>query len=234
MIPGSLSRKGPPQQDEAPDYDAMQRLVVAAVDVGAPKNIGWWREDGDETGRGGTSLDQLAALLAEDLAAGRSVALGFEAPMFIPRPESADRLNKARAGEGSSPWSGGAGTAVLACGMQQAVYVLSALAADVDEFPHVGLDVETLAGPTPSFVLWEAFVSGRAKDPLADDPHVDDARVAVAEFRRRWAGGSMSSDIADTEVTSTAGLAILVAGLSTDIELLTRPCVVIRAPDLGR
>ncbi len=209
----------------------MSSVVVAAIDVGAPKNIGWWRQDGDEPGRGGTSLDQLAALLAEDLAAGRSVALGFEAPMFIPRPPTADRLNKARIGEGNLPWSGGAGTAVLASGIQQMVYVLSALAASGNELPHVGVDVEALAGPTPGLVLWEAFVSGSAKNPLAENPHVDDARVAVAEFRSRWAGGSMSSDIADTEVTSTAGLAILVAGLSTDVELLTRPCIVIRAPD---
>lgn len=45
---------------------------------------------------------------------------------------------------------------------------------------------------------------------------------------------SMSSDIADTEVTSIAGLAVLVAGLSTNTELLTRPCIVIRAPDRPR
>ena len=212
--------------------DAMGSLVVAAVDVGAPKNIGWWREDGDEPGRGGTSLDELAALLSEDLAAGRSVALGFEAPMFIPRPVSADRLNKARVGEGSSPWSGGAGTAVLASGMQQAVYVLSALAANAKHLPHVGFDVEALASPSASLIVWEAFVAGRAKNPSADNPHVDDARVAVAEFQRRWAGGAMSSDIADTEVISIAGLAVLIAGLSTDIELLARSCIVIRAPDL--
>jgi len=210
----------------------MGNLVVSAVDVGAPKNIGWWRDDGDEPGRGGTSLDELAALLSGDLASGRSVALGFESPMFIPRPSSAERLNKARRGEGSSPWSGGAGTAVLASGMQQSVYLLSALADAPEQLPHVGFEVEALAGPATNLVIWEAFVSGRAKNPSADNPHVDDARVAVAEFRRRWDTGSITSDIADNQVTSIAGLAVLVAGLSTDIELLTRPCVVVRAPDL--
>ena len=114
--------------------------------------------------------------------------------------------------------------------MQQGVYVLSALA-NAKHLPHVGFDVEALASPSASLIVWEAFVSGRAKNPSAGNPHVDDARVAVAEFQRRWAGGSMSSDIADTEVTSIAGLAVLVAGLSTDIGLLTRPCIVSRAPD---
>jgi len=123
--------------------------------------------------------------------------------------------------------------AVLASGLQQAVYVLSALAPNAKHLSHVGFDVEApLASPSATIIVWEAFVSGRAKNSSAEDPHVDGARVAVAEFQRRLAVGSMSSDIADTEVTSIAGPAVLVAGLSTDIELLTRPCIVVRAPDL--
>ena len=104
----------------------MQSLVVAVVDVGAPQNIGWWRQvEGD--GRGGTNLDELGLLLAEDLNAGRSVALGFEAPMFIPRPLTAGRLSRGRVGEGRWPWSGGPGTSVLASGIQQSTYLLSTL-----------------------------------------------------------------------------------------------------------
>jgi hypothetical protein len=116
--------------------------------------------------------------------------------------------------------------------MQQSVCLLSALAADAQQLPPVGFDVEALRGPAANIVIWEAFVAGRAKNPLADNPHVDDARIAVAEFIRRWQAGSMSSDVADSQVTSIAGLALLVAGLSTEIELLRRPCVVVRAPGL--
>jgi len=209
----------------------MQSLVVAVVDVGAPQNIGWWRQvEGD--GRGGTNLDELGLLLAEDLNAGRSVALGFEAPMFIPRPLTAGRLSRGRVGEGRWPWSGGPGTSVLASGIQQSTYLLSTLRVNVERLPQVGYDLAVLAGPYPRLVVWEAFVSGHAKNRLADNPHVDDARSAVAEFVRRWDDEAMSSDIADSRVTSIAGLALLVAGLSTDVGLLTQPCVVVRAPDL--
>jgi hypothetical protein len=116
--------------------------------------------------------------------------------------------------------------------MQQSVYLLAALAADTQQLPPVGFDVEAVRSPAANIVTWEAFVSGRAKNPLADNPHVDDARVAVAEFRRRFNSGTVTSDISDSEVTSIAGLAVLASGLSSDLELLTRPCVVVRAPEL--
>jgi len=132
----------------------MQSLVVAVVDVGAPQNIGWWRQvEGD--GRGGTNLDELGLLLAEDLNAGRSVALGFEAPMFIPRPFTADRLSRGRVGEGRWPWSGGPGTSVLASGIQQSTYLLSTLRVNVERLPQVGYDLAVLAGPYPRLVVWE-------------------------------------------------------------------------------
>jgi hypothetical protein len=34
-------------------------------------------------------------------------------------------------------------------------------------------------------LVWEAFVSGKAKNRKAVDPHVDDARRAVVEFAAR-------------------------------------------------
>jgi len=39
-------------------------------------------------------LDGLAETVAADLNAGLGVALGFEAPLFIPRPFKAERLNR--------------------------------------------------------------------------------------------------------------------------------------------
>jgi len=57
-------------------------IVVGAVDVGAPKNIGWavLAEGNVETG---SDLDDFVELFAK-CSAGKPSALGFEAPLFIP------------------------------------------------------------------------------------------------------------------------------------------------------
>jgi hypothetical protein len=98
--------------------------------------------------------------------------------------------------------------------------------------PVVDVDFALLRQPGPALVVWEAFVSGRGKDRAAADPHIDDARAAVAELRRRRLDDlDPPSDVDEPEVTSLVGAAILRAGLSTDLTLLSRSAVVVRAPD---
>ncbi len=79
-------------------------LVVAAVDLGSLANIGWWRVDADGLDAGGRDLNALAELLVADLSVGASVALGFEAPLFLPRPSSTSGLNRQRLGDRGRPW----------------------------------------------------------------------------------------------------------------------------------
>jgi hypothetical protein len=205
-------------------------LVVAAVDVGSLANIGWWRADGD-AGAGGHDLDVLVEQLVADLNAGIAVALGFEAPLFIPRPSESSQLNKQRLGDRGRPWCAGAGTGALALGIQQATYVLSAIARDFGGGLAVGFDCAALESGAAQLVLWEAFVSGKSKNRAAFDPHVDDARVAVVEFHARFASGLMTSDVDDVDVLNLAAAALLATGLTDDIALLTQPCAVVRAPD---
>jgi hypothetical protein len=71
-------------------------------------------------------------------------------------------------------------------------------------------------------LIWEAFVTGGAKDRLAGDPHVDDARRAVDEFRLRLHVGALVSDVADTSVFNVVGVALMAAGQASDVRLL--PC----------
>jgi len=207
-------------------------VVVAAVDVGSIANIGWWRS-GPGQPQSGSNLDELAEALGEDLKEGRAVALGFEAPLFIPRPSSPDGLNRQRVGDRGRPWCAGAGAGALALGIHQATYLLAAVARRA---PDVGLrvsfDPDDLVAGEPVLVAWEAFVTGRAKNRLAVNPHVDDARVAVAEFESRLAFGSVQSDVKDVSVLNLVAAGILAEGLSDDTDLLTVPCIVVRAPDL--
>ena len=71
-----------------------------------------------------------------------------------------------------------------------------------------------------------------AKDRLADNPHVSDARAAGQEFSRRWRSGSIHSDLGDTDTISLAGLALAVTGLRTELGVLATAPLVVRAQDL--
>jgi hypothetical protein len=208
----------------------MSHAVVAAVDVGSLANIGWWRAFGNDAG-GGRDLDELVEVLAADLNQHRSVALGFEAPIFVPLPAEAVGLCRQRVGEQGRPWSAGAGTGALALGVQQDAYVFAGLARQVATRPRISFDPRQLDGSETTLVVWEAFVSAKAKNRAAVDPHVDDARVAVEEFLERLSNGLVHSDIDEPSVLNLAAAALLASGLSADVGLLTQEAIVVRAPD---
>ncbi|MEV0296976.1 hypothetical protein [Nocardia sp. NPDC050710] len=217
-----------------PNYGAVMspdNLVVAAVDVGKLANIGWWRIAGTDA-CGGRDLDDLVAGLAADLDEGRSVALGFEAPLFIPNPTTVGGLGRQRVGEAGRPWCAGAGTIALAFGVQQASYVVHRFAGMLERPIRAGVDAPGLLDGSLDLLIWEAFVSAGSKDRAATDPHISDARAAAEEFERRARTGGIRSDIADTHVLNLAAAALIASGLVTDSALLTTPCVVIKSPQL--
>jgi hypothetical protein len=102
---------------------------VYCADIGSVVNrcFGWAVASGpnadvDEA----DDIEGLTAAVAQALAAGDKVALGFECPLFVPLPDDPKELTKARDGEGSRPWSAGAGCGALATGLTQTVWILSA------------------------------------------------------------------------------------------------------------
>jgi hypothetical protein len=206
-------------------------LVVAAVDVGSATKTGWWRSPLCGPSTEGRNVDELCSELAEDLLRGSVVALGFEAPLWIPYAGEAARLGKARPGEHPS-WSAGAGATVLAYGIQQMTYVLHRLAVATSQAPPTAtLEPHELRGGTAQLLVWEAFVCGHAKDRSAVEPHISDARAAGQEFTRRWRTGSVASDLGDVDPISLAGLALVRTGLRADLNILRSAPIVVRAPD---
>jgi hypothetical protein len=205
-------------------------MVVAVVDVGKLSNVGWWRIAENQQSGGGTDLDVLVAALVDDLESGHRVALGFEAPLFIPRPSTAAGLGKSRRGEGRFPWCVRAGATALAFGIQQASYVMDQLARGLGQPISAGLDVAQFLHGGLDLVLWEAFVSLESKDPIAPDPHVADARAAAEEFQRRASTGGIESDIADTDVLNLVAAPLIASGLTTDVSLLGSACTVVKPP----
>ena len=208
----------------------MSSVAVAVVDVGKVANTGWWHISVSNDQCGGHDLNEFVTYLLRDLSTGGKVALGFEAPMFIPLPSSTEGIGRQRVGDAGMPWCFGAGTIALAFGLQEAAFVLTALAQQSRQTIRAGLDMSRLASDELDLVVWEAFVSGAAKDHAAADPHVADARAAAVEFERRYGYAGFASDISENQVISLAGAALLAAGLTTDTTLVTSPCMVVKAP----
>mgnify|MGYP000265226483 CR=1 FL=1 len=212
----------------------MQQLAVYCADIGSIKqgNFGWAREEvpagGIERHRGGTEILGLVDAVAQDLGAGVPVALGFECPLFVPVPEDPSSLGAARPGEGTRPWSAGAGTGALATGLVQAAWVLFALR-NRGPSERVFLDWTAFEAAGAGLFLWEAFVTGKAKAVT----HVDDATIAVACFTAALPDPARANAVIAERPLSLVGAAALWAAWSDEIELLRKPCLVLKAAAAG-
>jgi hypothetical protein len=193
-------------------------MRVAAIDIGRPTNLGWAI---DRPAASGTDLDRCVDELASALTAG-PVALGFEAPQFVPVRDDPMLLTKARPGEGSRAFSVGAGAAVLVTSLVTVPYVRKRLR------EHVPAATATFDWRQPfthpgQLLLWEAFVTDQRKD--TPGRHVEDAELAVADFRRSIADpGSVKSSVTVPVCFNLLGAALLRTGWSPDLSLLSALC----------
>jgi hypothetical protein len=208
----------------------VEGLAVYCADVGSIKqgNFGWAREDVSagniEPHRGGTEIEELVDALAQDLRAGVPVALGFECPLFVPVPAQPLRLGAARQGEGSRPWSAGAGTGALTTGLVQAAWVLGELRKHrAKDHIHIEWDAFRVAGR--GIFLWEAFVTEKAKAVT----HMDDATVAVACFSAALPDLNGANAVTAERPLSLVGAAAIWAGWSEEVDFLRAPCLVFKA-----
>ena len=103
-----------------------QHVNVGVIDIGSPEknNIGW--AIAGPMACTGKDLDAGVRALAEALKAA-PLALGFEAPMFVPMRKEAENLTRGRDGEGNRPFAAGAGATVLVTSTVVVPYVLCRL-----------------------------------------------------------------------------------------------------------
>ena len=206
-------------------------MHVAVVDIGKPdKNLGW--SIVGPMGSRGTDVDECVSKLATVLRNG-PLALGFEAPMFVPKRQKPSALTAARKGEcgkglPSRPFSAGAGAAVLVTGLVVVPYILSRLK---EQRPNAMAQVDwrsPLSRPD-QLLLFEAFVTNQAKNH--DDRHMEDANLAAEAARQGLADPSclQSAVTVDEEYFNLLGAMMLRTGWSADIGVLTQPCLVVRA-----
>jgi hypothetical protein len=190
--------------------------------------FGWSRGTIDkatiESHRGGTEILDLVDAVAEDLVAGRGVALGFECPLFVPVPEKPLHLGMARRGEGNRSWSASAGAGALATGLVEVAWMLSEMRSRCPE-SRQHLDWGQFADAGSGLFLWEAFVSAGAKAAT----HVDDAIIAVSAFRDALPDPTHANAISTDRPLSLLGAAMIWSGWTDDVTVLHMPCLVIKA-----
>jgi hypothetical protein len=205
-------------------------MNAAVVDIGKPGANFGWAMVGD-TAAEGTDIELCVQTLAAALRVG-PLALGFEAPMFVPIRNDPKRLTAAREGDSgkgrpSRPFSASAGATVLVTGLVVVSYILGTLRPLVPE-ATVTLDWRLpLYGPG-RLMLFEAFVTDQRK--TADTRHVEDAHLAIAAFQRGMRDlANFQSSVQEPICLSLLGPIMLRTGWTTDPAILSSPCLVVRA-----
>ena len=211
-------------------------LAILCADVGsvAKGNFGWAGvlvgPEHQDLGSG-SDIVRLAETVADDLNNKVPVALGFEYPLFVPIPQDPARLTSARKNEGQRPWSAGAGSGALATGLTETVWLLWHVReqlSSVKIHTRAYLEWSSFAGTGEGLFLWEAFVSDAGKGKSST--HVGDAEIAVYRFMNSLPNPDEANAItSDEEVHSLLGAALLRTGWTTDLTVLSSPCLVIKA-----
>jgi hypothetical protein len=210
-----------------------EELEVFCADIGSLNlgNFAWARRipaAGVEV-HPHADIAALAEAVADVLAASRRAALGFEAPMFVPVPEHPGQLTKARPCEAGAPaaWCSPPGGAVLAQAIAQVPWILERIHARVPT-TNVHFSWESFSEAQEGLLLWEAFVSGKAKG----NTHLEDAEIAIKAFCAQL------PDVGDASANDTQRPFSLLAagaqwaGFDVTADALREPCVLIRAPDV--
>lgn len=180
---------------------------------------------------GSTSIQTLVDAISADLQRGLSVALGLEAPLFIPVPEEHGNLSRGRNGERDRSCMAPAGGYVTTLALHQAAWILREIRKTCGSLCRFSLD--GLGWPPgeggPVLFVWEAFVSNAAHAVAGqEDPHLRDAATAARFFADHEDEIVTRTQVKAEHPLSLIGAAALWSGWSADLDLLKTPTVVLR------
>jgi hypothetical protein len=208
-----------------------ESLQVFCADVGsiARESFAWARRipgtAEDEEVHQPESIESIAAAVVHVIAHGEPVALGFEAPMFVPVPNDPARLGKARPCDAPSPsWSSNVGASVLATAIVQVPWILRYIHERVPDL-RVHVAWPSFAEQQGGLLLWEAFVSGAAKG----ETHEEDARSGVQAFCEQLPNPGEATAEATERPLSLMTAAAIWAGFDLAPEDMRRPSLLVRA-----
>ncbi len=194
---------------------------VCVIDIGSPKlgNIGWcFIEVKTNNIYVGKNLNKLIPLIGNCLK-NQALILGLEAPLFVPLRGDLLLATKARKGEGSRPWSAGAGAQVLAMNLPIMTYLFQKLKII---YPAVKIFINEVGfnAKTGQLMVFEALVSGSDKG----QSHIDDAKIMAGYCRsfsiRNELPPSILEEEKNTEFFNLTAASLIRCGLSDQIKML--------------
>jgi len=210
------------------------RRRIYAVDIGSTlrQAFAWAATNpGDSEVIGCTSISTLVDAISADLQRGISIALGFEAPLFLPIPDHALNLSRGRKGEGSRSCMAPIGGYVATLALQQAAWCLRQLRRACGSACFLTLDVASWPPRHGERILfcWEALVSGDAHARRDEkDGHLRDAATAARFFADHEDALTKEITVTAENPLSMIGAAGLWSGWSEDVRLLRKTALVLR------
>ena len=212
----------------------MPDIAVICFDAGGQKGLGWWATPHgtlkQNHGVGVASLPDALSWIAEQVQL-LPVAIGIEAPCWLPMAHDGRGMLKARPFEGTA-WSGAGGLPVATQGAALMAEVTRSLSRLNVRYTF---DVPTAPGEV---CLWEAYVSeaykpgklsAAATPQLHSNPHIADAQFAVEHgFLPLYHAKRLSPPLPfplTRDVVSLLGNAV--AQEAHDGSLVAHPCMVI-------
>ena len=204
----------------------MENLAIFCADVGSirQKKFGWAAKLPNGKDAVGSSIEEFAASIAGQIKINSKVAIGFECPLYVPVRDNPLEVNSARNGEGNRSWSAGAGTGALATGLVEVLWVMRSINPILGKPPQAVFQWDKFVN-SESVCLWEAFVSSSSKGV----GHSDDAKIATEHFKSSLPNPSAANAINESNVLSLVGAAALHASWTSNILVLSEPCLVIKA-----
>jgi hypothetical protein len=197
-----------------------ESLHVAVVDIGRLTNLGWVVE-GPSVDEWGDDVDSCIETLARAMKTG-PLALGFEAPMFVPYGRERCVLDKGRNGDEDRPFSAAAGASALTKGLVVVPYILHGLRSRAANARPTFKWRDRLS--ERDLLLFEAFVTH-----MGESNHVECARLALRRFPKQWERrASFKSAVEEPSTLNLLGAILLRIGWTDDLAMLSEPCLVVR------
>lgn len=212
-----------------------QKRIIYACDVGSTRcsaktglpSFAWARVNPEDGAIQVSSyIDKLVQQLESDIQQGCSIALGFEAPLFIPVPEDWKDLSKGREGDGNRSFASPVGLSVCALGIHQSAWILRSLYESLSRECDFTLDPKCWppSGQRPVVFCWEAFVSGAAHS----EQHLMDAATAVSFFHENETNLRNINAVSAEKPLSLIWSVALWSGWVSDLEFMHKPTLVIK------
>lgn len=235
---GRRDREGMQGNQKSRVAGKFEHPLVVCVDVGSIRRgrFAWACGDGGASVLDSKRIEALVDCIKAALRAGRSAALGFEAPLSFPDHDEPLLLGKARTEDGARPWSAGAGATVLPTALAQLRWILRELKQTLEnERVSVTFTASDLRSPMPVLMIWEAMVTGDAKrgkkTKRTDDAeaHFHDAQCAANAFARSLRTGDLPPP--ELERVSLAGMLVDALNLSGQPDLAWIGPPIVKPPD---